>query len=198
MPRRRLVAELEKLVADGRTARWEALLSLEPYVCHEVRRASRAVSYDVLTDDIDAFEVPEVLDEEGRRKVADKMLLGDGDDPGRVTPLLERCLAPAAFVKVDPLKYVATDIHRSAQEEVRKAIGDPQTGRKIRQVARSMPDAAVEEVVDAYRTRYPRDSMSASRVQAALTAGPDAMALAVLPVSMIDQHIRVRSGRRAA
>lgn len=169
-----LRARLRALSEDGRLARWDALMSLEHYVGRAVRNAVVAVSYDVAG--VSTGQLPAwVLDETGAQGVADRMLLGTGVKPGRVDSLLERCLAPAVFVRVDPLKYVVTDLHRSAEAEVRKTIGDPHIGRKIRAVRRTMPSASLTEVIAAYRRAHPGDHLSSTRATQALTAGPDAM-----------------------
>jgi hypothetical protein len=166
---------LLELSHDGHMARWEALMSLEHYVDRAVHSAVVAVSYDV--SGLDAAQTPDwVLDETGTQSVVDRMLLGTQDKPGRVDRLLERCLAPGAFVRVDPLKYVVTDLHRSAEAEVRKTIGDPHIGRKIRMMHRTMPSAPVTDMIAAYRLAHPGDHLSTARVRAALSAGPDLMA----------------------
>lgn len=172
---RELRARLGHLVVDGRQARWDALMSLEHYVNRAVHSAVVSVSYDVHGTPAGA-EPAWVLDDTGKQTVADRMLLGSEDGPGRVGALLDRCLQPGAFVRVDPLRYVVKDLHRSAEAEVRKTIGDPHIGRKIRAVQRTMPSAPLREVIDAYRRTHPNDHLSTSRATAALTAGSDVMA----------------------
>ena len=175
MDARQVRARLNRLAEDGRRARWEALMSLEGYVTRAVRGAVVAVSHDVagdLQDDRPTW----VLDETGSQGVADRMLLGTGGRPGPVSNLLDRCLKPAAFVRVDPLKYVVTDLHRSADDEVRRTIDDPRIGRKIRAVRRTMPSAPLTEVIAAYRDRHPGDHLSTVRATRALSAGVDVMA----------------------
>ncbi len=174
LTRRQLTDQLRALAADGDRARWDALMSLEHYVGRAVRSAVVSVSYDVSGAEPD--QTPAwVLDETGSQAVADRMLLGADGTPGRVTFLLERCLSPSAFVRVDPLKYVVTDLHRAAEAEVRKTIGDPHIGRKVRAIHRTMPSASLADVIDAYRAKHPGDHLSTVRAARALTAGPDVM-----------------------
>lgn len=175
LTQRELRARLGHLVADGRQARWDAVMSLEHYVNRAVHSAVVAVSYDVHGQS-PGPELPWVLDETGKQAVADRMLLGSGESPGRVAALLDRCLKPSAFVKVDPLRYVVKDLHRSAESEVRKTIGDPHIGRKIRAVQRTMPSAPMQEVIAAYRAAHPNDHLSTARATKALTSGADVMA----------------------
>ncbi|GAB3176053.1 hypothetical protein GCM10027059_50320 [Myceligenerans halotolerans] len=170
LTRRGLAAQLGELTADGTAAYWQLLLDLEPFVHREVVRAAASVRYEL------ARPVGRVLDEEGTQRVVDRMLLGEADYPGRVGPLLERCLQPGAFRKVDPLRFVAKDLHRSAQEEVRKAINDPRAGRRIRLLAQTMPGATAEQIASAYRRRHPYAPVSADLVASALWTGPDPMA----------------------
>lgn len=172
LPHRELLGRLRHLVADGKQARWDAVMSLEHYVNRAVHSAVVAVSYDVVGGD----NPHPVLDDTAKQSVADRMLLGSEEGPGRVGALLERCLRPGAFVKVDPLRYVVKDLHRSAEAEVRKTIGDPHIGRKIRAVQRTMPSASMQEVIAAYRRTHPGDHLSTARATKALTAGADVMA----------------------
>lgn len=172
LPVAELRARLALLVADGRQARWDALMSLEHYVNRAVHSAVVAVSYDV----VGGQNPLPVLDETGKQAVADRMLLGSEDHPGRVGALLDRCLRPGTFVKVDPLRYVVKDLHRSAEAEVRKSIGDPHIGRKIRAMRRTMPSAPMQEVIAAYKRAHPGDHLSTARATKALTAGADVMA----------------------
>lgn len=174
LPRRALDLRLRELVADGHQARWDALMSLEWYVQRAVRSAVVSVSYDLAGPD--CLDPTWVLGESGEQAVSDRMLLGTADNPGRVHALLERCLRPRAFVRVDPLRYVVTDLHRSAEAEVRKAIGDPHIGRKIRAVRRAMPSAPLQDVIAAYRIRHPGDLLSTARATQALSSGADVMA----------------------
>lgn len=168
-------ARLQELVDDGRQARWDALMSLEHYVNRAVHHAVVSVSWDV--SGATAGDQPAwVLDDTGKQTVADRMLLGSDDHRSRVDRLIERCLEPSVFVNVDPLRYVVKDLHRSAEAEVRKAIGDPHIGRKIRAVQRAMPSASLREVIATYREAHPGDHLSTRRAARALTAGPDVMA----------------------
>ena len=175
LPQHALKARLEDLAADGHQARWDAVMSLEHYVNRAVHSAVVSVSWDVNRGP-GGQEPAWVLDETAKQTVANRMLLGTDDGPGRVGALLERCLRPNTFVRVDPLRYVVKDLHRSAEAEVRKTIGDPHIGRKIRAVARTMPSASMQDVITAYRANHPGDHLSSARAARALSAGPDVMA----------------------
>jgi len=161
-----LKEKLTALVADGHASHWELRMWLESYVESIVEYAVRSVSYDVFGDKTSNL----VLDEAGRQEVVDLMVLGNEDTPGRLLLLMNRTLEPGAFANVDPLKYVTTDLHRSAEEEVRKKIKDPRIGRKVRKIKRENPHATLEEIVEIYRRAHPRDNLAASRAATALTS----------------------------
>jgi len=167
---------LQSLVGASKRARWEATMVLESYVERAVAGAVRVVSADILHGLAHAQAAPDVLDETGLAQVRDQMLLGTSEREGAVALLLKRCLAPVAFVRVDPLKYVTTDLRRAAELYVRQAVGDPPIGRKVRRVWRELPQATLEQLIATYNERHPSDDLSVKRAMRALTAGRDAMA----------------------
>ncbi|GEL47779.1 hypothetical protein CHO01_28950 [Cellulomonas hominis] len=157
------------LLQRADTSRWQARMSLERYVEQAVDAAVATVTRDVLG----LRSVHSVLDATSTETVRDAMLLGTGQTPGAVDRIIERSLAPAAFVRVDPLHYLTVDLRRAAEAYVRRAISDPPIGRKIRTVQRAMPGASLDEVVAAYRQAHPRDFLSMRRAARALSAGAD-------------------------
>src|SRR5699024_7043936 len=119
--------------------------------------------------------------------------------------LMERCTRAGAFARVDSEKYVVTSVRTDARAEVRKARGEPPAGTEVRHwgigrreaypvelmrayrhvgskvlhLAIEMPEADLDELVAAYRQRYPSVRLSTSRARAALTVAPDANAVTV-------------------
>lgn len=171
------IAELDRLADDAHQASWAARMSIEQAVTDAVHAAHTRVRAEISASDTYAWPL---LDETKLAELADRMLLGtDGDPDSRVGRMLERCLAPRAFLRVDPLRYVTVTLRRDAEEEVRTAIGDPRVGRKVRQVARELGTSDVEEIVRAYRQVWPADKLAADRARRALDVGPDPMASAV-------------------
>lgn len=171
---------LQRMTVAADEARWKATMRLQPNVERAVMRAVTVVSADVLGEDYDRT-LRKVLDETAREKVRDVMMLGDeGSTGSAVSRLIDRCLAPGAFARVDPLMYLMRDLNRAAESHVRKHIDDPYIGRKIRKVHRSMPDASIEEIVAAYRELHPGDDLSVKRALRAMTSGPDPMSVAHL------------------
>ncbi len=165
--------ELERLVERAARSRWNLLQYLEPHATRSLHSAHASVSREIAGDSTHA--VP-LLDETKLQTLKDHMVLGDDDHPGTVAPLLDRCLKPETFLKVDPLRYLAVSMRRDAEAVIRKAIGDPHIGRKVRAVARETGLRDLDTIIAAYRERHPSDFLSVDRAEAALSVGSDAMA----------------------
>lgn len=178
---RATVDQLRELSRAGHQSKWQLLFSLEPFITSTVRKAHSAVSHEIgeLTGRVRA-----VLHETGIEHVVNTMMLGEpveGTVRGASVPrLLEQCLEPDRFARVDPLMFLRRNLRRDAEEHVRRAIGDPRIGPKIRRIAAAMPGATVDEVVEAYRREHPQDRLSTARAEAALSVGSDPMARSVL------------------
>lgn len=168
-----ILDELRRLSEAGRVARWRALEYLEPYISRALLLAQTSVSYE-LSQMWGSHQT--VLDQTKLETIRDQMLLGDDGHPGKVAQLLERCLKPETFHRVEPLKYIKESLRRDANTEVRRAIGDPHIGAKVRRVARDLGTRDIDAVVDEYRLLYPKDRLSKDRASAALSVAPDAMA----------------------
>lgn len=185
LPGRHLVAALRRLVDEGRHARWEALMVLEPWVDLAVRNAHAAVAWEIGGRGEVARSAPAVLDPVGLDAVSTRLMLGeDGrDGEGLVGNLLDRCLLPSTFVKVEPSRYISTTLKRDAEQEIRREIGDPRIGPKVRAMVRTILEEGAtvaevaEQLVDRYNARYPYDKLSDRRARAALNTASDPMAL---------------------
>ncbi|MFC0249959.1 hypothetical protein ACFFIO_15735 [Citricoccus parietis] len=175
------VEGLHDLVRAGRHSQWQLLFSLEPFVTATVHKAHSAVSHEIgaLSGRVQA-----VLHETGIEQVVNVMMVGetavDSAEDASVSRLLEHCLRPDRFAKVDPLMYLSRNLRRDAEDHIRRAIGDPRIGPKVRRVAAQMPGATLDEIVAAYRLEHPQDKLSTARAQAALNVGSDPMARSVL------------------
>lgn len=168
-----VIAELRRLVEAGQKARWETLLWLEPHVERALILAHSNVANE-LSNQWGYRRT--LLDETKLKSIADQMLLGDESHPGKVSQLLERCLRPDVFKRVDPIKYIKEALRVDANTEIRRALGDPHIGTKIRKVAIELGTAELDEVIKVYRQRYPNDRLSRDRAEAAMSVAPDAMA----------------------
>lgn len=174
-----LLTALKRLKEAGENAKWTLIMDfVEPEVRKLARQAHAAVSYEIAGS---PERVRPVLDDQGIEQVIDTMMLGDEDRQGRPRPgavhrMVELCLNPDAFRKVEPLRFMDKHLRREAEAAIRRRLGDPHIGPKIRKVARAHPRADVEQVVELYRKTYPKDCLSAERAYDALSAGPDVMA----------------------
>ncbi len=167
MPASRARRVLASLVADGEAARWEAITALEPRALEAVRRAHAEVAAEVGPA---ADGTCLLLDRLDVQALADRMLLGDVDttSPSPVARLIERCLSPTAFVRVDPRRYVTSALRVYATEEIRRAIGDPHVGPKVRAAAAALGTTDVDAVIAYYQARRPADRLGRRRAEAAL------------------------------
>jgi hypothetical protein len=173
--RRRLITALEGLVEAGRAARWSLLMDIEPRLRKQIDKTHAWVCHEIsLTTGNDQA----LLDTVGREEMLNSMLLGNPSDKRRcsVDRLIDLCLSPDTFLKVDPLKYMATHLKRDAEQELRNRIGDPHIGPKVRKVARQHPRASIDQIIEEYRKIYPKDRLARDRTEAALSVSPDAMA----------------------
>ena len=182
-PRRTVIASLEALAAAGHRARWEIINELEPRVMQTIRKAHSAVSHEV---GISSGLVQPMLDEIGLEEVLAAMMYGEREVPGEkerpgsIFRLIELCLSPKSFVIVDLLKWIGKHGRRDAETQIRRKLGDPHIGPKIREIARRYQGSDISVVVAEYRKVYPKDRLSLSRAQAALSVSPDAMARSTL------------------
>lgn len=176
MTRTALMARLRQIAADGRAARWEAISEMEPRIRWALDHAHVAVSIEV--DGHDATSAPALLDETTISALADDMLLGERDNgPGFAERLIDLCIdKPAVFVAVDPLKYVVTRTKSEAETVIRRKLGDPHVGRKVRALHRETGESNFERLLDLYRERYPSDALAAPRAAAALSVAGSPMA----------------------
>lgn len=184
--RARTLAALNALVAAGKAAHWDILTWMEPKLRTLAHQAHASVSYEIGLSV--GVEEP-MLDELGLEQIVDIMMYGtsvSGDDsdedrreagkPSAMFRLIELCLDSERFLRVDPLKYMTKHMRRDVEAQIRRRIGDPHIGPKIREIARRHPRAEITAIVDAYREVYPKDRLSLPRARAALSVTPSAAA----------------------
>lgn len=188
----RNAAYLTALVKAGDSARWEILADLEPKLRATVYKAHSSVSYEI---GLSTGVVEPMLDELGLEQIVDAMMYGelqdDGDvetfgrdkgKPSAIFRLIELCLEPDCFLRVDPLRYMTKHMRRDAETQIRRRLGDPHIGPKIREIARRHPRAEIADIVEAYREVYPKDRLSLPRARAALSVSPSASARSTMLV----------------
>lgn len=158
--------ELERIATDGDLAWWQASGMIEPILLRALHRAHAVVGGDLRSDGGNLIDPTDI------EIIRDNLVLGDGArDSSHIGRLLSRCLAPQTFTSVDPMRYITASLRRDAEEALRRHIGDPRLGPKIRRLAEEMGDKDVRGLVDAYNARYPSDHLGASRAEIALEIG---------------------------
>lgn len=179
VPRSDLVAKLAAMVQDGAVARWEAVGLLETYVSSAVSKAHAYISKDV-----GGADAPPLLDQIALDEVCDQMVVGSierGEDRSPLLRIVDNSLRPEAYLRVDPARAAQLALRRDAQQLVRRKVGDPKAGSKIRALARAMGftmpyrDVQVQAILAEYRLRHPAEKMGIDRVRAALSVAPTMM-----------------------
>ena len=158
---------LAALAADGESARWEAMIGLEPNVRAAMRRAHAEIAAEV-GPALDG--TCRLLDHIDHQALADWMLLGDASSQNLppLARLIARCCQPSTFVKVDPKRYIDSALRVYATEAIRRAVGDPHVGPKVRAAAAQLGTTNVDDVLAFYRRRRPSDRLGRRRAEAAL------------------------------
>lgn len=170
-----LTDQLHALSDEGKTGFWDFLGFLEPHLTQNLHRAHAAVRFEIGGG---RDTVGPLLDDTKLQTLATRMLYGDeeSDRPHCAERLLDRCLNPNTFIRVDPLRYISLSLRRDAEDVIRAELGDPHIGRKVRALARQIGTTDIKQVVAAYRHTWPKDLLSTDRAARALSIGPDPMA----------------------
>jgi hypothetical protein len=164
--------ELRELRAHGEESRWAITDMLQRPAERAVEKACNRVSWEVSGFD----HIHPVIDEEGRTQAVNELLYGrEGTPTSHVIRLIDRCLLPSTFLRVEPHHYVRESLRRDATGIVRHMIGDPHIGPKVRRVLREDSPTDLDELIRIYRERYPNDQLSTERAAKAITAGHDVM-----------------------
>jgi hypothetical protein len=161
---------LRALVKTGIEARWALMTSLETFTKNKLAAANTAVAAEL--GGHHKHVIPSVLDEISLDSLLTQMLYGTGGS-SVISRMVERSMTPTTFDRVDPMHWFAVNIRARAEEAVRQRIGDPKVGPKVRRIMEISQAATMDELLDAYRAVYPKDSLAKKRAIAALSAGPD-------------------------
>ena len=168
---------IESLSQEGNLAYWEALARLETKVTWALSKANVAAGLDIYGGGMGTT----ALDETSMESLRDSMVYGDGDKTSPVQGLVERGIKHSAFAKVDPEMYFTAAVSRDARAAIRRALGDPHIGSKVRRLAREQEFASLDELIAEYRRLYPADRLSYERAEAALrvTVHPNATTISL-------------------
>jgi hypothetical protein len=171
MPRRAIIKRLTTLVAEGKAARWSMLAELERLVRQSVEQAHNAVVADLNDIDFDTWSVSTKLDDAHLEALITRIAFGDENidlDDSHLSKVITKLTQPGTLAKVDIMRWLRVNLYRDAVSEIRKELGDPHIGTKVRKLARSMPGATQAEILLAYRNLYPADKAGADRIVTAL------------------------------
>lgn len=162
--------ELKRLVEASRAAFWAWQMKIEPTVRSWLHQGHDKVA--------SGMRKRQVIDEVTFEQIVDRMTLGYQDSKGQeregsAVRLLQLCLEPDAFLRVDPLRRINAHLERDCKVEIRQAIGDTRLGPKIRAVARELNTSDDLAIVAACRERYPGDFIALDRVVQAMSVRPE-------------------------
>lgn len=171
-----VAARRKALTARGGAARFELVNALEFHVSELLEASSRLVARELegrLGDEAETW-APSlnhgVADKVALESLATDLLWGaDEQADSIVLRMVDR--AATTHINNQPLgSWFDTNLRARSEEAVRRHIGDPHIGRKIRRLAREQSPSSVEELIELYRRAHPRESVGRERVIAALSA----------------------------
>ncbi|NDL60237.1 hypothetical protein [Phytoactinopolyspora mesophila] len=180
-------ADLERLVEDGDTARWEILLSLDRHVERSVARAHAAVAAEVAGP---GAEVRMVCAPGELEVIATEMAFGSDLSPSPLERIVDRIARPGTLVRVDPLRYIAASLRRDAEQLIRRRIGDPHVGPRIRAVAREHGLTDLEQICAVYNSTHSSDRIGVERARSAMAV---ARGKATVPLEHIGELARIEA-----
>jgi hypothetical protein len=157
-------ASLDEAVIEGRLARWEILRMLEKNLEWNFRHAVASVTREMGLD-------KGVLDPIVGESLRNSILWGrDGEPESLALALIRRCLSKEPFTRVDPELYVRRWMYSTSESAVRRYIGDPHIGRRIRALARELGTQDQETVLREFNRRHPHENVGTRRVADAMSA----------------------------
>jgi len=164
------------LIRGGRVARFQLVSALERHVNALLEGSNRFIARELegrLGDDAENWAPTVnhgVLDKVGLEALASDLLWGaDGQSDSVTLRMVER--AATTHINNQPLgSWFDTNLRARAEEAIRRRIGDPHIGRKIRRLAREQSPGSIDELLEMYRRANPKESVGRDRVIAALSA----------------------------
>lgn len=161
---------LRAIVNEGKDGRWNLVSSLEVFTNKKLIHANSTVAAEL--GEFADHAIATVLDDIAIEELLTEMLYGQGES-SVITRMVDRSLLPETFQSVDPMHYFAVGLRARAEEAIRRRIGDPKIGPKIRRVLMRSKATTLDELLVAYNEAHPQDSLAKKRAIAALTAGPE-------------------------
>ena len=164
---------ITQIVTTGDVASWQLTSDFRPFVSMLVKRVSYQVAHEIGVE-TGADHQAGVVDSVEIDEITDTYLLGNGTERGLFYRLLCRASSPdlGDQSKVgDRITYIARNARRDAEDQLRRKIGDPHTGRMVRRVYHSMGKVVdFASLQEEFATQYPGQSrLGAERAHNALT-----------------------------
>ena len=164
------------IVATGAAARFQLVTVLEHHVADLLEFSNRLVARELegrLGDESEGWAPTlnhGVVDDVALESLATDLLWGAAAQQDSVVlRMVDR--AAATHINNQPLgSWFDTNLRARAEEAVRRHIGDPHIGRKIRRLAREQRPESIDDLIEMYRRAHPRESVGRDRVIAALSA----------------------------
>lgn len=154
------------VVTGGNSAIWEMGMSLERMVRARISEINLSVGAEVCATSAGALDPVSV------EQVVTEIHLGrEGEDRSVIRRAIEACLKPETFDRVEITRYLTQRMKARTVERVRDALGDPRIGFKVRAVYREENPRTLDELLQAYRKKYPNDSLGKQVAIAALGTG---------------------------
>ncbi|WIE81065.1 hypothetical protein [Curtobacterium sp. MCSS17_016] len=161
---------LRSIAKAGLTARWELMSGFEFFTKQRLAAANNIVAAEIAQHK--GIPLAGVVDDITLEELGSQMLFGQGGT-SVIQRMIDVALELHKFDRVDPMHYFTVGIRARAEEAVRRQIGDPKVGPKVRRVFARTQASTLDELIDEYKRLYPKDSLAKKRALAALTAGPD-------------------------
>lgn len=164
------------LIREGSAARFALVNALEHHVSELLEASNRLVAREIegrLGDESEGWAPTlnhGVADHVALEGLATSLLWGtEAQADSIVLRMVDR--AASTHINNQPLgSWFDINLRARAEEAVRRHIGDPHIGRKIRRLAREQGPDSIDELIEMYRRAHPRESVGRDRVIAALSA----------------------------
>lgn len=175
------LATKSDLEADGRLARFELAEALERAVNEALAQRNRYIAREL---EGRLGQTPEgwgtslnhgAADAVALENLATELLWGSSfARRDQKDSVVLRMIHKAATTSINnqPLgSWFSVNLSARAEEAIRRHIGDPHIGRKVRRLAREMSPMSIDHLLELYRRAHPRDNVGRERIIAALSAG---------------------------
>lgn len=171
---------LSQLVRDGQSAYWDMFQHWDGIVRRILERQSVG-----LIRELEEFQKEPIsfspLDTERLDKIRDEILLGVHDPEthlvreSRLRHYLNQAASEAdLFVGVEPQRFLNRNLTRDCTQALRREVGDPHIGPKIRRFVLDHPELVeLPEIIRAYNVEFPKDRLALDRASVALGIGRD-------------------------